>query len=92
MWGPFPFFETPVPPHFLFICREEISKSTSAAAGALPREDLSGEQETQQLTSAVRTFTFMTHRSRRFSPAAVADADVVSGAAKSTRGSPPFTG
>lgn len=28
MWGLFPFFETPVPPHFLFIWREEISKST----------------------------------------------------------------
>jgi len=29
MWGLFPFFETPVPSHFLFIWREEISKSTS---------------------------------------------------------------
>lgn len=59
MWGLFPFFETPVPSHFLFIWREEISKSTSmelrggwrAESLLAPYEDLSGEgqQEAQQI-------------------------------------------
>lgn len=59
MWGLFPFFEAPVPSHFLFIWREEISKSTSmelrgglrAESLLAPYEDLSGEgqQEAQQI-------------------------------------------